>query len=85
MAVIAENVDAPLTLNGFKLPASKYKSPSVPTATSGNSFNTVVTSWTVPASRTPRALIQPRNQLAVAAVSAASAGLTAIDGTKTPR
>ena len=84
-AVTEPNTDPPLGLNPPKLPPSKNSSPTVAMASSGTSFRAVVTAWTQPPWRTPRAFTRVRAQIAATATAAASRALVARAPQKTDR
>ena len=84
-AVTEPNTDPPAGLNGPKLPPSKNSSPTVAMASSGTSLRTVVTAWTQPPWRTPRALTAVSVQIAATATAAASRALVASAPQKTDR
>jgi hypothetical protein len=84
-AVTAWNAEVPLALNGSKLSSLRKNRPMVAMASSGTSLSTVVTAWTSPPWRTPRALIQVNNQIAATATDAASSELVASPSQKVDR
>ena len=81
---MAPRFDWPEVLNGVKLAPSIQRKPKVPIRTSGTSFRTVVTTWTKPASATPRMLTSVSVQIAISATARLDDGEAAMPGKRKP-